>query len=43
VKFSGRDAFFAALTSDGLTVVKANGTMVGTTMNASDVEIEQPQ
>jgi hypothetical protein len=41
VKFSGRDAFFAALTSDGFTVVKAKGTMDGTTMIASEVELEQ--
>lgn len=43
VQFSGRDAFFAALTSDGFTVVKARGTMTGTTMNASEVELEQSQ
>ena len=47
VKFPGQGAFFAALTSDGFTTVKAKGTIVvvGTiiTMNASEVEIEQPQ
>ena len=43
VTFANRDAFFAALTSDGFTVVKAKGTMVGTTMNASDVDLEHAQ
>ncbi|MBC7963686.1 MAG: hypothetical protein H7Y05_12160 [Steroidobacteraceae bacterium] len=43
VKFSGRDTFFAALTSDGFSVVKAKGIMAGTAMNASEVELEQAQ
>lgn len=43
VPFASPAAFFAALTSDGFTVVKAKGTMVGTTMNASDVDLEQTQ
>jgi hypothetical protein len=42
VKFSGREAFFAALSSDGFTVVKAKGTVSGSTMSASEVELEQP-
>ena len=43
VKFSGQVAFFAALTSDGFTTVKAKGTIVGTTMSANEVELEPPQ
>jgi Domain of unknown function (DUF5666) len=40
--FAGRDAFFAALTADGLTVVKAMGTGSAPAMDATDVEIEMP-
>ena len=43
VTFANQSAFFAALTSDGFTVVKAKGTMVGTTLNASDVDLEHAQ
>jgi hypothetical protein len=43
VRFANQAAFFAAMTSDGFTVVKAKGTLAGTTMNASEVEIEQAQ
>ena len=43
VTFASQGAFFAALTSDGFTVVKAKGTLAGTTLNASEVEIEQTQ
>jgi uncharacterized protein DUF5666 len=43
VKFSGQAAFFAALTSDGFTVVKAKGTVSETTLSATEVELEQAQ
>lgn len=43
VPFASQAAFFAALTSDGFTVVKAKGIMAGTTMNASEVDLEQTQ
>ena len=42
IKFPGRADFFAALTTDGFTVVKAKVAINGTTMNASEVELEQP-
>ena len=35
-------AFFAAVTTDGLTVVNASGTNNGTTFVATEVELEQP-
>jgi hypothetical protein len=42
-RFSSQDVFFAALTCDGFTTVKAKGTIVGTTMSANEVELEPPQ
>ena len=43
VPFASQGEFFAELTSDGFTVVKAKGPMVGVIMNASDVDLEQTQ
>jgi hypothetical protein len=37
-----RTAFFAAITTDGLTVVKAKGDVSGTSLSATEVEVEQP-
>ncbi|KAF0221580.1 MAG: hypothetical protein FD174_349 [Geobacteraceae bacterium] len=34
--------FFAAVTTDGLTVVKAKGTVTGAVMTATEVELKQP-
>lgn len=41
--FASPADFFNAVTIDGLTVVKAKGAVIGTTMNAEKVEMEQPQ
>lgn len=41
--FASQAAFFAAVTTDGLTAVKAKGTVSGTTLSASEVALEQAQ
>lgn len=41
--FAGKDAFFNAITNDGLTIVMALGSITGTTMKATEVEMEPPQ
>jgi hypothetical protein len=41
--FADSTAFFNAITNDGLTIVMAQGSITGTTMTATEVEMEPPQ